>query len=341
MDAKRVAGLCVAQAEHVDGHEHLAHRLRKARDRLQHEVGLRGQLGLRVTARRGCRDILEVGGDARPARRGATRIEVGVVQRPVQVAEVVLAAHEPRPAKDALIRLLHEILGVLAGAGQRPRCSEQPVEVVAERLWIEWSRHRISIIFDWPKRVWQKPSAAGVLGDMASHTSTHRTRNLITSVTALAVTIPAIIATPIAGAQSDKVDGVRAVVQHGALVVKGGDQDNHIALRLAAGNPAVIQVDVGDDGSPQFSFARSSVDAINLKGGDGNDSLRIDDANGAFTDTIAATIAGGDGNDTLEGGQTKVAAENETYYGGDGNDLVDGGKGADTAYLGSGEDTFR
>jgi len=176
---------------------------------------------------------------------------------------------------------------------------------------------------------------------MTSPTSTHRTRNLIASVTALAVTIPAIVATPIAGAQSDRVDGVRAVVQHGTLEVKGGDQDNRIALRLAAGDPGVIQVDVGDDGSPQFSFARSAIGAINLRGGDGNDSLRIDDANGAFTDTIPTTISGGDGNDTLEGGQTKVAAENETYYGGDGNDLVDGGKGADTAYLGSGDDTFR
>src|SRR3954454_1195394 len=176
---------------------------------------------------------------------------------------------------------------------------------------------------------------------MTSPTSTHRTRNLIASVTALAVTIPAIVATPIAGAQSDRVDGVRAVVQHGTLEVKGGDQDNRIALRLAAGDPGVIQVDVGDDGSPQFSFARSAIGAINLRGGDGNDSLRIDDANGAFTDTIPTTISGGDGNDTLEGGQTKVAAENEHYYGGDGNDIVDGGKGADTASLGDGDDTFR
>jgi Ca2+-binding RTX toxin-like protein len=159
--------------------------------------------------------------------------------------------------------------------------------------------------------------------------------------TALAAAIPAILATPIAGAHNDRVDGVRAVVKHGTLEVQGGDQANRIALRLQANDPAVVQVDVGDDGSPQFSFARSAIDAITVRGGDGNDSLRIDDANGAFTDTIPTTIAGGDGNDSLEGGQTKVAAENETYYGGDGNDLVDGGKGADTAYLGSRNDTFR
>jgi len=165
--------------------------------------------------------------------------------------------------------------------------------------------------------------------------------NLAAGVAALAAAIPAAFVTPIAVAQTHHVDGVTAVIKHGTLDVKGDHQDNRIALRLAAGDPGVIQVDVGDDGSAQFSFARSNIQAINLEGGDGNDSLRIDDANGAFTDTIPTTISGGDGNDFLEGGQTKVAAENETYYGGDGNDFVDGGKGADTAYLGSGDDTFR
>jgi Ca2+-binding RTX toxin-like protein len=164
--------------------------------------------------------------------------------------------------------------------------------------------------------------------------------NLAASATALAAAVPAILATPIAAAHNPNVDGVRAVVKHGTLVVKGGDQDNRIALRLDARDPGVIQVDVGDDGSPQFSFARSGIEAINMRGGDGNDSLRIDDANGAFTDSIPTTISGGDGNDSLAGGQTQIAAENETYYGGDGNDRVDGGKGADTAYLSDGDDTF-
>ena len=90
-----------------------------------------------------------------------------------------------------------------------------------------------------------------------------------------------------------------------------------VALRLKAGDPQTIQVDVGDNGSADFSFARSDVYAIKVKGGDGNDSVRIDDANGAFTDSIPTTIAGGDGNDTLQGGQTQIAAENETFMGGE------------------------
>ena len=76
--------------------------------------------------------------------------------------------------------------------------------------------------------------------------------------------------------------------------------------------------------------------------GNGNDSARIDDANGAFTGASRpTTISGGNGNDSLQGGQTQVAAENETFNGGNGNDTVDGGKGNDTAYLGNGNDTFR
>jgi hypothetical protein len=142
-------------------------------------------------------------------------------------------------------------------------------------------------------------------------------------------------------AKSSKVDGVRAAVKRGTLNVKGGDGGQQVAVRLKAADPQTIQVDAGDNGSADFSFDRADVHAIKVKMGDGSDSARIDDANGAFTDSIPTTIAGGDGNDSLEGGQVQIAAENERYKGGDGNDLIDGGKGNDTAYLGGGNDTFR
>jgi Ca2+-binding RTX toxin-like protein len=142
-------------------------------------------------------------------------------------------------------------------------------------------------------------------------------------------------------AKSNKIDGVRAAVKHHALSVKGSSHGDTIALRLKAGDPSRIQVDVGDNGSADFSFDRGDVNAINIRGGNRSDSIRVDDANGAFTDTIPTAIAGGPGDDSLEGGQTVVAAENETFNGGPGNDLVDGGKGNDTAYLGAGSDTFR
>jgi Ca2+-binding RTX toxin-like protein len=171
-------------------------------------------------------------------------------------------------------------------------------------------------------------------------TRPQRAFHLIAALGALAALAAAFMATSHAYG-SERVNGIRAYVKKGTLRVQGGDQSNSVALRLKAGDPSVIQVDAGDNGSADFSFDRSDVHAIKVKLGDRNDSGRIDDSNGAFTNTIPTTLSGGDGNDSLEGGQTQVAAQNETFKGGDGNDFVDGGKGNDTAYLGSGNDTFR
>jgi Ca2+-binding RTX toxin-like protein len=159
--------------------------------------------------------------------------------------------------------------------------------------------------------------------------------------TVVVLVLAALIVPVGSSASSDKVDGVRAEIKRDALRVKGGDGGQRVALRLTAGDPSRIEVDAGADGSADFSFDRGDVHAIEVKMGDGSDSARIDDANGAFTDSIPTTIAGGDGNDSLEGGQLQVAAENETFKGGDGNDSVDGGKGNDTAHLGDGNDSFR
>jgi RTX calcium-binding nonapeptide repeat (4 copies) len=167
-----------------------------------------------------------------------------------------------------------------------------------------------------------------------------RRTTLAASVTALAATLPALLAPAIAGAQSEKIDGVRAEIKRGTLNVKGGDQANVVALRLKAGDPSRVQVDVGDNGSAEFSFARGAISAIKVKTGEANDSVRVDDANGVFTNTIPTTIAGGGGDDTLNGG-LGAGSGAETYRGGDGDDTVVGGKGNDTAYLGGGNDTFR
>jgi RTX calcium-binding nonapeptide repeat (4 copies) len=148
------------------------------------------------------------------------------------------------------------------------------------------------------------------------------------ALAALAVSVPA-------SANKHKVEGVRAQVKHGTLEVKGSNRADALALRLNKADPNQIQVDVGDDGSPDFSFARNAVVAINVRMGNGDDSVRIDDANGGFTDAIDTTIAGGNGDDSLNGG---LGAEN--FDGGNGNDTVDGGKGNDTATLGNGNDAF-
>ncbi len=132
------------------------------------------------------------------------------------------------------------------------------------------------------------------------------------------------------------VDGVLAQVKRGTLEVKGSRRADAIALRLKAGDPNRVEVDVGGDGSADFSFARSRLAAIGLSLGDGDDAVRVDDANGPFTDAIPTTIAGGAGDDSLNGG-----AGAETYSGGTGKDTVAGGRGNDSAFLGRGRDSFR
>jgi predicted lipoprotein with Yx(FWY)xxD motif len=119
------------------------------------------------------------------------------------------------------------------------------------------------------------------------------------------------------------------------LTILGTAAGDRIALRLRARHPDTIQVDVGDDGSADFSFKRKKVAKIVFDGLAGDDLIRIDESNGVFTDTTPTTIDGGTGNDTISGGSGA-----ETLLGGDGNDVIDGNKGNDTAQLGSGDDLF-
>jgi Ca2+-binding RTX toxin-like protein len=125
-----------------------------------------------------------------------------------------------------------------------------------------------------------------------------------------------------------------AQVSNGTLQVTGTGASDALALRLAPGDPQTLQVDVGDDGTPDFAFDRARFTAVNVQGGGGDDSLRIDQVNGTFTDE-AVTLDGGAGNDTLTGGDGA-----DVLIGGSGNDIVDGRRGNDTASLGSGADRF-
>ncbi len=127
----------------------------------------------------------------------------------------------------------------------------------------------------------------------------------------------------------------RPKLKQGVLTIKGTKASDKIALRLQTDQPDILQVDVGDDGSPDFSFERAKVAKIAVKARSGDDLVRIDESNGVFTDTIPTTIDGGDGNDTIAGGKGA-----ETLLGGAGNDTIDGNGGNDLALLGTGDDTF-
>jgi Ca2+-binding RTX toxin-like protein len=139
----------------------------------------------------------------------------------------------------------------------------------------------------------------------------------------------------LASAHLHRVDGVQAAIVRSTLEVTGNGQGQAVTLRLKAGDPNQLQVDVGNDGTADFTFARAEISALAVTMGAGNDLVRIDDMNGAFTDSIPTAISGGAGNDTLIGGSGA-----ETFFGGPGNDTIIGGRGNDTAFLGSGDDKF-
>jgi Ca2+-binding RTX toxin-like protein len=132
----------------------------------------------------------------------------------------------------------------------------------------------------------------------------------------------------------------RSNVQHPkrarrVLTITGTRASDKIALRLKAGRPGVLQVDVGDDGRTDFHFERKKLARIAVDARAGDDLVRIDESNGAFTDSIPTTLIGGDGNDNLAGGSGA-----ERLLGGAGNDSIDGNGGTDLAALGAGDDTF-
>jgi Ca2+-binding RTX toxin-like protein len=132
-----------------------------------------------------------------------------------------------------------------------------------------------------------------------------------------------------------KSDFKRPKLRHGSLTVEGTEANDRIALRLRAGAAGTLQVDVGDDGSAEFSFDRERVTSIAVDAGAGNDLVRIDDGNGAFTNSIPTTIAGDDGNDFLLGG-----AGAERLTGGAGIDSIDGNGANDVGLMGAGDDVF-
>jgi Ca2+-binding RTX toxin-like protein len=137
------------------------------------------------------------------------------------------------------------------------------------------------------------------------------------------------IALVFAGTASAKPK-VKSKVHKGTLTVTATNADENIVLRLRAGDPTQLEVAVGADSD---SFKRDKFDHIVVDARGGDDTVRIDESNGVFTDTELTALNGEEGNDTLLGGSGA-----ETFMGGDGND---GNRGNDTAFLGAGDDTFQ
>jgi predicted lipoprotein with Yx(FWY)xxD motif len=127
----------------------------------------------------------------------------------------------------------------------------------------------------------------------------------------------------------------RPKLSRGVLTIVGTNASDRIALRLKAVDPGILQVDVGDNGSAEFTFKRKNVAKIVVNANAGDDLVRVDESNGVITSSSPTRIDGGGGNDTLAGGSGA-----ETLVGGDGNDSLDGNKGNDLALMGAGDDTI-
>src|SRR6476659_4275189 len=96
------------------------------------------------------------------------------------------------------------------------------------------------------------------------------TRKTLLGGVALAAMAASIAAAPVAAAEP----GVRAGVTDGTLRVVGGPSSDKITLRLSPVDRTQLQVDVGDNGSADRTFDLNTFDAIDVEGGNGNDTIR-------------------------------------------------------------------
>jgi len=157
---------------------------------------------------------------------------------------------------------------------------------------------------------------------MSIHPEPNRRRALGTGAVAGALLIASL------GFAADQAKAATtAHVQAGTLQITGNGASDTLAVTFDPATNRVL-LDVGEDGTVDFSFDRSTFTAIDIAAGGGNDDVRVGNAVGPVT------IDGGAGSDTLTGGDGA-----DTIVGGAGNDTVTGGRGNDVVQLGSGNDT--
>src|SRR5262249_44867052 len=115
----------------------------------------------------------------------------------------------------------------------------------------------------------------------------------------------------------------------GQLTVFGDVQGNTIVTsRDAAGR---ILVNGGAVPTVGGTPTVANTSLIQVFGQGGNDTIAVNEANGAMP---AVNIFGGDGNDTITGG-----SGNDLLFGQAGNDIIRGGAGNDFLFGGDGNDT--
>jgi hypothetical protein len=106
----------VGEARDVDGNENVAKIGGKLGDRGVELARLEGRVRLE---RFGICDQIQLLGERVGTRAPALRpflVQERVAECPEEIAEVVLVAKQPGSSEDPRVRVLHKVLGVLAGA---------------------------------------------------------------------------------------------------------------------------------------------------------------------------------------------------------------------------------
>jgi Ca2+-binding RTX toxin-like protein len=123
----------------------------------------------------------------------------------------------------------------------------------------------------------------------------------------------------------------------GILTVFGDANNNTIVISRNAAGALLVNGGAVPIHGGTATVANTSL--VQVFGQDGNDTITMDETNGALP---AAQLFGGAGNDTLTGGSGNDllfgGAGNDTLLGKGGNDLLFGGDGNDTLIGGSGDD---
>lgn len=111
-----------------------------------------------------------------------------------------------------------------------------------------------------------------------------------------------------------------ATIARGILSIRGTAADDVIEVRRSPADASILQV--VENGRVTWARAAAAVRHIRIDGGDGNDEIGINQANGVIA--VSTTIRGGGGNDLLQGGS--------------GFNHIDGGPDRDAFQPGGGRD---
>src|SRR5207247_637215 len=129
------------------------------------------------------------------------------------------------------------------------------------------------------------------------------------------------------------------------VTVDGTSGADMITVRLKQNDATVLQVQVGQTTTAD---TLSAVSWVRIRGKDGNDTITVNETNGAVTKPVlfdggagADTVTGGSGNDWLIGGDKWLNGDTDgadTLNGGAGDDILTGSDGVDSLSGGTGND---